>query len=370
MNSKPASLALDLATCLRTTVESGASDLHVVSGSKPVARKHGQLVELEFDVLGKSDTERLLMEVCPSEYHDRFASERNLDFALEIQPGDGNPGAPLRYRANYFYAGDQVGACFRVIPNRIPDFSWANFPHELAQKLGKFRNGIILFSGVAGSGKTTSLAMLIDSFISMGGKRIITIEEPIEYLFESRTVGNRTSVITQREVGKDVISFADGLKYGLRQDPDIILVGEIRDRETAQIALSAAETGHLVLSTLHTRDAKGAISRFTDLFESNMQAEVRAQLALSLRAVISQHLLPSSVDGSKRELALEVLINNLPVASGIRMGKLETLDNNIQTGGKDGMISLDDSIKRLMIDGMITEETAASYVSDAAYLWR
>ena len=203
----------------------------------------------------------------------------------------------------------------------------------------------------------------------MGGYRIITIEEPIEYLFDVSGV-EQSTVITQREVGKDIDSFADGLKYGLRQDPDVILVGEIRDQETAQIALSAAETGHLVLSTLHTRDAKGAISRYADLFDGSMQNEIRAQLALSLRAVVSQHLLPSILPNSKRELAIEILFNNSPVASAIRQGKLESLDNNIQTGAKAGMISLDESIKRLLTSGLISNDTAARYVSDAAYLWR
>lgn len=356
----------NLETWLLSAVAEGASDLHIVSGSKPIIRKHGELVELPFEMVEDQEALDILLPYCPESQRAKLESERNLDFAVEIE----KEGQSARFRANYFFAGDQLGACFRVIPSTVPDFSWANFPYELADQLTQLRNGIVLFSGVAGSGKTTSLAMLINAFIDQGGKRIITIEEPIEYLFESRTTGVRSSLISQREVGKDVQSFADGLKYGLRQDPDIILVGEIRDKETAQIALSAAETGHLVLSTLHTRDAKGAISRFTDLFEANMQNEIRAQLALSLRAVVCQHLLPSGTQGAKRELAMEIMINNAPIASGIRLGKLESIDNNIQTGGKSGMISLDESIKRLLLDGLITDETAAKYVNDAAYLWR
>lgn len=351
---------------LIVAVGEGASDVHVVTDSPPIIRKDGELHSLPGEVLDAETVNIKLMEHCPAEYRDRFVREKNLDFAMEVE----SEGQKLRFRANYFYSGNQVGACFRVIPNQVPDFSWANFPLELADRLTAFRNGLILFSGVAGSGKTTSLAMLIQSFIEMGGYRIITIEEPIEYLFHSKHNGNRSSVITQREVGKDVDSFADGLKFGLRQDPDVILVGEIRDQETAQIALSAAETGHIVLSTLHTRDAKGAISRYADLFESNMQNEIRAQLALSLRAVVSQHLIPSSLPGSKRELAVEVLFNNNPMSSAIRMGKLESIDSNIQTGGKDGMISLDESIRRMMRNGMITEDVAKRYVNDAAHLLR
>ena len=234
--------------------------------------------------LGKEQLEKLLPAACPPPFDERFRNEKNTDFSLEITIAN----IRQRFRANYFFNGQNMGACFRVIPSTIPDFQWAHFPAELADRLTGFRNGLILVSGVTGSGKTTTLAMLINKFNLAGGNRIITIEEPIEYIFPRVP----TSIVTQREVGVDVSTFADGLKYGLRQDPDVILVGEIRDRDTAQIALSAAETGHLVLSTLHTRDAKGAISRFVDLFPQTVQHEVRAQLAMGLRAVVSQHLLP------------------------------------------------------------------------------
>jgi twitching motility protein PilT len=171
-------------------------------------------------------------------------------------------------------------------------------------------------------------------------------------------------------VGYDVSSFADGLKYGLRQDPDVMLVGEIRDRDTAQMALSAAETGHLVFSTLHTRDAKGAISRYVDLFPQNVQHEIRSQLSMSLRAVVSQHLLPSRLAGAKQELALEIMINNAPIASAIRFGKIETIDTNIQTGRADGMLTLDESVKRLLQAGKISHETASRFVTDVRSLAR
>src|SRR5690606_32401595 len=184
---------------------------------------------------------------------------------------------------------ESIGACFRVIPETIPDFHWAGFPRDLADRLISFRNGLVIFSGVTGAGKTTTLAMIIKLLCEQGDYRVVTIEEPIEYRYP-RTSG---SIVTQREVGRDVGSFHEGLKYALRQDPDVILVGEIRDRETAQTALSAAETGHLVFATLHTRDAKGAISRYADLFPQDTQHEVRAQLSNSLQAVIGQHLLPS-----------------------------------------------------------------------------
>ena len=201
--------------------------------------------------------------------------------------------------------------------------------------------------------------MVIDLLVREGSYRIVTVEEPVEYLFPPVS----GSIVTQREVGLDVHTFADGLKYALRQDPDVILAGEIRDRETAQMALSAAETGHLVFSTLHTRDAKGAISRFADLFPQDAQREIRSQLSLSLRAVISQHLLPSAVRGEKRILALEILFNNAPIASAIRFGKIESIDNNILTGRAEGMLTLDESVKRLWRDSRISRDTAERYVS-------
>jgi twitching motility protein PilT len=207
--------------------------------------------------------------------------------------------------------------------------------------------------------------MIINMLNEEGGYRILTIEDPIEYVFPTM----RESIITQREVGRDVPSFADGLKFGLRQDPDVILVGEIRDHETAQMALSAAETGHLVFSTLHTRDAKNAISRFADLFPQAMQAEVRGQLSLSLRAIIAQHLLPSA-RGGKRMLALEIMYNNSPMTSAIRFGKLENIDTNITTGRADGMISLDESVRRLLVADQIELEIAERYVTDRRALAR
>src|SRR5207302_4108320 len=189
---------------------------------------------------------------------------------------------------NLFFVAGQLAACIRVVPADIPDFEWAGFPVELAERLAFARDGLVIVTGATGAGKTTSLAMIVNLINQAGGYRIITVEEPVEYLFPKAP----HSLVTQREVGGDVTSFANGLKYGLRQDPDVVLVGEIRDRETAQMALSAAETGHLVYTTLHTRDAKGAITRFADLFPQDVQPDVRALLAMSLRAIVSQRLLP------------------------------------------------------------------------------
>jgi twitching motility protein PilT len=346
---------------LQRAVEAGASDLHVVTGYRPTLRLHGHLQELPGDVLTDETVRPALRALCPQQSLDQFEKQHNTDFALQLEIG----GQTHRFRVNYFLSDRHMGACFRVIPPKIPDFEWAGFPADVANRLAHFRNGLVLISGVSGAGKTTTLAMIINLLIRESDYRIITVEEPIEYLFAAG--GN--SLVSQREVGRDVESFADGLKYGLRQDPDVMLIGEIRDRETAQMALSAAETGHLIFSTLHTRDAKGAISRYADLFPQDVQNEIRAQLSMSLRAVISQHLLPSKL-GTKRELALEIMFNNAPIANAIRTGKDESIDRYILTSRAEGMIPLDESIKRLLHAGKIVEATALRFISDEQFLSR
>ncbi len=345
---------------LARAVEMEASDLHVVAGYPPVLRVHGELRQLDCVAIARDAVPGLLVPLCPPHAMDRFQAERNADFALELAL----PDKLQRLRANYFMSGQQLGACFRLIPSRIPDFQWAGFPEGLAQQLTHFRNGLVLIAGVVGSGKTTSLAMLIQLLNQEGGYRIITVEEPVEYIFPKMS----SSLVTQREVGLDVLTFADGLKYALRQDPDVILVGEIRDRQTAQMALSAAETGHLVFSTLHTRDAKGAISRYADLFPQSDQNEVRAQLALSLRAVVSQHLLPNLRPGERRVLAMEILLNNSAIASSVRTGRIEGIDNILLTCRAEGMLTLDEAVKRLLRDGSISMETALRFVSQGTRL--
>ncbi len=346
---------------LARAVQASASDLHVVVGHRPTLRVHGELEAIDDVVLTHECASEALLLFCPERMREQFERQRNADFALELEIA----GRQERFRVNYFVNGENPGACFRWIQSEIPTFEWAAFPRELANRLAHFRNGLVLITGMTGAGKTTTLAMIINLLNQEGGYRIVTIEDPIEYVFPS-TGG---SIISQREVGRDVASFADGLKYGLRQDPDVILVGEIRDHETAQMALIAAETGHLVFSTLHTRDAKNAISRFADLFPQAMQPEVRGQLSLSLRAIIAQHLLPN-VRGGKRVLALEIMFNNSPMVSAIRFGKLDNIDTNITTGRADGMISLDESVRRLFVADQIELEVAERYMSDRRGLVR
>ena len=358
----PAAVPDRLRAWLALAVESEASDLHLTAGYPPALRLHGDLEELPEPELSGPAIDQLLAGLGPPDVPHRLREERDADFSFALDLD----GRPARFRAHLFVAGGHLGACFRVIPPAIPTFEWASFPMELAERLAFQRDGLVVLTGPTGSGKTTTLALIVNLINETGGYRIITVEEPVEYQFPRAA----NSVVTQREVGKDVRSFADGLRAGLRQDPDVILVGEVRDHETAQMALSAAETGHLVFTTLHTRDAKGAITRFADLFAQDAQSTVRAQLAMSLRAVVSQRLLPDVERGAKRHLALEVLWNIHPVASAIRTGKLESIDNYLITNRADGMVSFDESIRRLLADGLITREVAERNVRDPSALNR
>lgn len=343
-----------------SATESNASDVHLVPGAPAMLRVHGRLQTIEDEPLRAAELREMLLAVCPDASRNRLNQDLNVDFSLKALVGP----AQQRFRANYFVTGQEVAACFRLIPQDIPTLEWARFPADVAERIAHFRNGLVVVSGVTGSGKSTTLAMILNLLNAEGNHRIVTIEEPVEYEFPSLP----QSLVTQREVGLDVHSFADGLKSSLRQDPDVILVGEIRDYETAKMAVTAAETGLLVFTTLHARDAKGVISRFTDLYPIDSQNEIRSQLAGSLRAVVCQHLLPPVMAGDRRKLAVEVMFNTGPIASGIRTGKLSSLDNNILTGRHEGMIPLDESVKQLLRSGEIDRETAARFASDPSVL--
>jgi twitching motility protein PilT len=347
---------------LSKALELGASDLHLIIGHPPVMRLNGELTELRQPVLEPQETTLLLRSLCLPETLARLDSQKNVDFSFNFDVN----GQLGRFRANLFHTGRQLAACVRVVPTKIPDFTWAGFPPELADRLVYSLDGLVIVTGATGSGKTTTLAMIVNAINRAGGNRIITVEEPVEYLFPQAL----NSIVTQREVGTDVLTFADGLRSGLRQDPDVILVGEVRDRETAQMALSAAETGHLVFTTLHTRDAKGAITRFADLFPQDVQRDVRAQLAFALRVIVSQRLLPSSEPGMKRHLALEVMWNTYPIASAIRLGKIESIDNYLLTGRDEGMLSFDESVRQLFRAGKISRDVAEQNVREVAVLNR
>lgn len=345
---------------LAAAVKQGASDLHLVRGYPPVIRVHGELTQLPASPI--ADADALLAGLCPAHFSSRLRDGGDVDFALDLDLR----GFRQRFRVNLFHAGGVLAGCLGVVPTAIPSFAWAEFPAELGKRLADLRDGLVIVGGATGTGKSTTLAMVVNQINVAGGCRILTVEDPVEYTFPL----GHGSVVTQREVGADVPTFADGLRSGLRQDPDVILVGEIRDRETAQMAMTAAETGHLVFTTLHARDAKGVITRFADLFPQDFQRDVRGQLALSLRAVVAQRLLPDVTRGAKRHLAVEVLWNTHPVAAAIRQAKMESIDNCLLTGRPDGMIGFDEWVRRLFRSGLISQEVAERNVNDPTALLR
>jgi twitching motility protein PilT len=335
MNQSKTPAMSDADALLRQAADREASDVHLVPGYPVTFRVHGRLESVGAEVDG-AGVRAMIESILPDRLVGRLDTAKNFDFSVALE----HKGQPCRFRANTYLADGRWCACLRHVPNEIPSFEWMGFPQALAQRLVAHKNGLVIITGVTGSGKSTTLAALVNIINQKGGYRVITVEEPVEYVH--RRVGS--SLVTQREVGRDVDSFLDGLKYGLRQDPDVVQVGEIRDRDTAQMALTAAETGHLILTTLHTQDAKGAITRMCDLFPHDAQDDVRAQLALSLRSVVSQHLLPPIEAGRKRELALEILHVNQPVRVSIKWGKID--------------------LHRLVIGGRITLDTARRFAKD------
>lgn len=341
---------------LLLAAEQEASDVHLVPGYAAMFRVHGHLESVGGPQLDSDQIRAMAASILPPPVYERFDETKNADCSISFE----HAGRWLRYRANAYLARDAWCLCLRHIPNQIPALKWLGFNEELAQRLVMLNNGLVLITGETGSGKSSTLASLIHLLREMRPAHILTIEEPIEYIHEP----GGASVVTQREVGRDVDSFADGLKYGLRQDPDVILVGEIRDRDTAQMALSAAETGHLIFATMHTRDAKGALTRLVDLFPHESQDDIRTQLAMSLRSVVSQRLLPASAEGERRVLAMEVLHVTQPVQVTIRSGRFEQLESALQTGTRTGMIPLDDDLRRLAREGKITIETARRFAKE------
>jgi len=340
---------------LGSMAKAEASDLHLVPGYRPMYRIHGKLSAVDEAPVAPGDALAMVKTVAPPEVAPKLKEATDLDFAVQLGEGD----RVERFRVNLFASRGDCGTCFRAIPNEIPTLTELGFVTELGERIISQKNGLVLLTGITGSGKTTSLAALIQMLNARGGYRIITVEEPIEYIYPPMS----DSIVTQREVGVDVKSFYDGLRFGLRQDPDVILVGEIRDRETAQLALSAAETGHLILSTMHTTDAKGAITRLVDLFPSEQHDDIRTQISMSLQFVVAQHLLPSG-NGGRRVLAMEAMSANFAVRSAIRQGKIESLDSAIQSGRKDGMFSLDADLHRLIDESLISVETARQFAKD------
>lgn len=347
--------APSLAPLLEKAVALDASDIHIAPDYPPMLRVNGELTPASADPVLRAATRSMAEAVAPPRLRGRIDALKNFDCSIRFE----HAGGPRRFRANVYLSQGDWCLSLRHVPVLIPTLDQLGFPLTLAERIVANRNGLVVVSGVTGSGKTSSLAAIVALLRRDPTRRVITIEEPIEFVHAPAGGG----MVTQREVGRDVDSFSDGLKYGLRQDPDVIFVGEVRDRETAQMALSAAETGHLVLTTLHTRDAKGCLTRLVDLFPEDQQSDVRSQLALSLRSVVCQRLLPAA-HGEGRALVMEVLHSTPPVQVAIRSGRIETIDSIMQTGRRDGHVLLDDDLQRAVSAGRVSLESARLHATE------
>lgn len=335
-------MSASLADFLEATVQNGASDLHIRSDEPARMRVNGELIDITSGIPLDSDTVAdLIRGVMSDENRGTYDENHQVDFAI-----GGNFG---RFRVNVFKSRGNMGAVFRALPMKIPSLEDIG-PAKVLKKLASLDNGLVLVTGATGSGKSTTLASMVD-YINRNAtnKHIITIEDPIEFSYDSNK-----SLITQREVGrdKDVNSFAEGIRGALREDPDVILVGEMRDLESIRNALTAAETGHLVLATLHSNSAPSTINRVIDIFPEGDKPLVRAQLATTLAGVVTQRLFPRA-DGKGRVAAHEIMLRNPAIQQQIRSGKIEQMPSTIQTQSKLGMILMEDSVKNLVEEGVI-----------------
>ncbi len=340
-----------IADLLKTTVDMGASDLHIAAGSPPVIRLRGSLAPLNFPPLPPSDTQGLCYSVITDAQKKKFEETHELDFSFS-QKG------VSRFRGNLYFDRGSVAGAFRVIPHEIPSIDALGLP-PVIKEIIKSPRGLILVTGPTGSGKTTSLAAMIDSINTTRHEHVITIEDPIEYIFQ-----HKSCLVNQREVGQDSYSFLESLRHVLREDPDVVLIGEIRDMETMEAALTIAETGHLTLGTLHTNSAVQTISRIIDIFPSDQQSQVRSSLSLSLVGVMSQTLIPK-VDGIGRIMAAEVMIPNAAIRNLIRENKIHQIYSQLQLGQeKYGMQTLNQALASLVNNRIISEVEAYSHSSD------
>ena len=341
----PDSYSID--TLLEQMVAHNASDLHITVGSPPALRLRGHLHRLDqHPKLSADETRQLLYRILSTEQQKLLELYRQIDLSYSI------PGV-ARFRVNIFSQRESLAGAFRLIPAEIKTLEELGVPGSLYSFCDKPR-GLVLVTGPTGSGKSTTLAALIDEINRNRADHIITIEDPIEFLHR-----HKTCIVNQRELGPDAVSFAEALRGALRQDPDVILLGEMRDLETIATALTAAETGHLVFATLHTQDASSTVDRLIDVFPGEQQGQVRAQIAGTLQGVVTQTLLPTA-DGQGRVPAVEVLFPDDAVRNLIRQAKIEQIYSVMQTGTKRGMMTLEQSLADLVLRGVVTEEVALS----------
>jgi twitching motility protein PilT len=343
---------MDVAELLIQTKERGASDLHLSAGSPPLMRLHGELTVIEAGVLGRDGVHRMIYEILNDDQRRLFEEHRDLDFAIEV-------GDVARFRVNVFNQRNGEAAVFRVIPTQIRSFQELGLP-DVLQTLALRENGLVLVTGPTGSGKSTTLAAMIDLVNATQRKHVITLEDPIEFVHRSKRC-----LVNQREIGAHTKSFAAALRAALREDPDVILVGEMRDLETISLALTAAETGHLVFGTLHTKSAPKTIDRIVDAFPPAQQQQVRVQLAEALQGVISQILLPTK-DRKGRVAALEIMVATVAIRNLIREGKTHQMPSSIQTGTQIGMQSLEQALRNLVMQGRIDRAHAEGFLSSSS----
>lgn len=330
------------------------SDLHIKVGTQPAYRIDGELVRMKGEVITQELAEKLIYPLIGEKEAELLKTARNIDCSYRH--------GKLQYRINVFIENDGIAAAIRALGVDVPKPEEIGFPNDVWQDIVKSNHGLILFTGITGAGKSTTIASLIERINSSRARRMITLEDPIEYVFSQQT-----SMISQREVGRDVSSFSDGLRAMMREDPDVIFVGEMRDAETVSMTLTAAETGHLVFSTLHTRDAIGTVTRILDYFPSGKQDEVRNQLSLGLGYVISQKLIPRK-DGTGRVVAMEVLNNNYAISNLIRSGKIEQIYSQLQTKTRqrpdEKMITMERHLAGLVKAGKVDLLEAKKWAND------
>ncbi|MDA9991730.1 type IV pilus twitching motility protein PilT [Candidatus Marinimicrobia bacterium] len=346
---------MDLNQLLSYSIDSGASDLHLSVGSIPMVRINGTMKPLNLDVLIQDDIEKMLPEIMDKDQLAIFKEQKEIDFSAKLE-GKG------RFRVNFFNQINGLAAVFRTIPDSIKSCDELGIP-PFMQDLAMIDRGLVLLTGPTGSGKSTTLAAMVDHINRNKACHIITIEDPVEYYHHTKE-----SLINQRELGASTHSFSNALRAALREDPDVILVGEMRDLDTISLALTAAETGHLVLSTLHTSSAVKSIDRIIDIYPSGQKDQIRSMLSESLEAVISQKLLPTK-DGKGRVPACEVMISSTAIRNLIREDRVFQITSVIQSGGVEGMQTLDQDLQRLVSQGKI-ERKVAMEIADNPKLFK
>jgi twitching motility protein PilT len=345
--TEPAATTYTIDDLLETMVALGASDLHVTVGSHPVIRLNGSLQRLDqFPRLSADDTQRLLYRILSTEQQKHLEINRQIDVSYSI------PGL-ARFRVNVYFQRESLGAAFRMIPAELKTLEDLGLPPQL-HELSKKPRGLVLVTGPTGSGKSTTLAAVVDEINRTRDDHIMTIEDPIEFLHR-----HKRCIVNQREIGPDAVSFAEALRGALRQDPDVILLGEMRDLETISTAITAAETGHLVFATLHTQDAPSTIDRLIDVFPAAQQEQIRVQLAATIQGIVTQTLLPT-VDGKGRVAALEILLPDDAVRNLIRQAKVEQIYSVMQTNTGRGMQTLEQALVDLVTRGIVTQDVAMS----------